>query len=422
MRNTKFKVLFLVFFLILSFIIFLQEVNGTDSLKCEWYRIWDRSYTSEYGVGVGIDSLEDIYIAGYSDDIILVKYNKNGLELWNHTWGGFAYEFCGGLTIDSSDNIYLAGSTESFGAGNEDIILIKYNRNGIKQWNITWGGIDFDRCYEVSTDDSGNLYLVGVTSSFGLGDGDIALVKFDVNGLQQWNCTWGGTSHDAGRGLVVDSLGNIYVTGQSESFGAGDHDIVLIKYDNNGIQQWNTTWGGIAQDIGFAVVVDSLDNVYLTGITSGYPLESDVVLIKYNSNGIQLWNRTWGRMDQDYGEALVIDSSDNVYVVGESESYGTYDMFIVKYNQNGTQQYNYLWGRADDDYCYGVVVDSLDNLYVAGWTTSFGSGDSTMILLKFSPYIASTKIPSYNLFIIITTLGISTFFLRKKRIDKKVNY
>ncbi|MFX0179540.1 MAG: SBBP repeat-containing protein [Candidatus Hodarchaeota archaeon] len=393
-------------------------------LTSEWYRIWGEYDSDTLGMAVAVDSFSNVYLAGYKvmagvedDDMVLVKYDENGIEQWNRSWGGNASDRCCGLALDLSGNILLVGSTESFGAGDEDIVLVKYNRSGTLQWNTTWGGGGFDRCYGGSVDSSENMYLVGVTDSFDLGGGDIALVKYDKNGEQQWNRTWGGIEHDAGRGITIDSLGNIYLVGQTESYGAGDHDIILVKYDENGLQQWNRTWGGISQDIGDDVVVDQSGNVYLVGQTWSFgPGQADIILVKYDLNGIQQWNRTWGGGNQDYGKGAAVDSSGNVYIAGETESLGAggYDMVLVKYDANGLEHCYCTWGGADYDSGHGIAVNSSDIVYLAGYTRNFGTGRNNMVLVKFSPYIASTGIPSYNIFIIIGILSISSLFLIKK--------
>lgn len=380
-------------------------------------------------MGVALDSLGNIYFAGYKvgigledEDIVLVKYNENGIQQWNSTWGGINDDIGYDVAVDQSDNVYVVGSTESFGAGDEDMVLVKYNGNGTLQWNITWGDGGFDRCYGGSVDSSENMYLVGVTDSFDLGGGDIALVKYDKNGEQQWNRTWGGIEHDAGRGITIDSLGNIYLVGQTESYGAGDHDIILVKYDENGLQQWNRTWGGISQDIGDDVVVDQSGNVYLVGQTWSFgPGQADIILVKYDLNGIQQWNRTWGGGNQDYGKGAAVDSSGYVYIAGETESFGAggYDMVLVKYDVNGLEHWYCTWGGADYESGNGIAVNSSNIVYIAGYTESFGTGRNNMVLVKFSPYIASTGIPSYNIFIIIGILSISSLFLINKIIFRK---
>ena len=395
------------------------------SLRSEWYRIWGDYDSDNYGVEVKVDSLGNVYLAGFKSwigeidaDMVLVKYDMNGIEQWNRSWGGKASDHCRGQVLDFSGNILLVGSTYSFGAGDEDMVLVKFNRSGILQWNTTWGGDGFDRCYGGSIDSSENMYLVGVTDSFDLGGGDIALVKYDKYGEQQWNRTWGGIEHDAGRGITIDSLDNIYLVGQTKSFGAGDHDIILIKCNENGLQQWNRTWGGISQDIGEDVVVDQSGNVYLVGFS-----ESNIVLAKYDLNGIQQWNRTWGGSRQEFGKGIAVDSFGNLYVVGETESYGAgdYDMVLMKYDANGLKHWHSMWGGVNYDSGLGIAVNSSDNIYIAGYTKSFGTGRWNMVLVKFSPYIDSTDIPSYNIFIIIGILGISSLFLIKKITFRKKN-
>ena len=79
-------------------------------------------------------------------------------------------------------------------------------------------------------DSSGNVYLAGTTSSFGAGSYDLVLVKYNGMGVQQWNCTWGGVSGDGCFGVAVDILGKVYLGGTTYSFGVGGADLVLVKY------------------------------------------------------------------------------------------------------------------------------------------------------------------------------------------------
>jgi len=115
----------------------------------------------------------------------------------------------------------------------------------ICEWNRTWGGGDYDTGYGVAVDSSGDVYLLGYTWSFGAGEYDMVLVKYDNSGMQQWNRTWGGDRDEHGYGVAVDSSSNAYIVGYTGSFGAGFYDMVLVKYDGNGVQQWNRTWGDI---------------------------------------------------------------------------------------------------------------------------------------------------------------------------------
>ncbi|MGA8858048.1 MAG: SBBP repeat-containing protein [Candidatus Bathyarchaeia archaeon] len=131
----------------------------------------------------------------------------------------------------------------------------------------TWGGSSFDNGSGVAVDGSGNVYVTGVTASFGAGGQDVFLLKYDSSGSLQFQKTWGGTSGDGGYGVAVDGSGNVYVTGSTSSFGAGGGDAFLLKYDSSGSLQFQKTWGGIHYDEGDGVAVSG-GVAYVTGIVS----------------------------------------------------------------------------------------------------------------------------------------------------------
>jgi hypothetical protein len=387
-------------------------LSDGKSVLLKWYCTWGGE-DRDRGYGVAVDSSGNVYLVGTTLsfgaggwDIVLIKYDGNGMQQWNRTWGGGNWDYGYGVTVDSSENVYLAGGTESFGVGGLDMVLVKYDGNGVQQWNRTWGGGDHDCGNRVVLDSSENIYLTGVTASFGAGYSDMIMVKYYGNGTQQWNCTWGGDDNDYSNGMAVDSSDNVYLAGGTESFGAGVDDMVLIKYDGNGVQQWNRTWGGEDTDGGYGITVDSSGDVYFAGRTDSFGVGgSDMVLVKYDGNGIQQWNRTWGGGEYDCGTEVALDSLDNVYLAGSTESFGVggHDMVLVKYDGNGTQQWNCTWGGDDNDYSNGITVDSSDNIYLAGDTFSFGAGDFDMVLVKYS---YTERLPSDG-FIMILIIVVS---------------
>ena len=397
-----------------------------DSFECKWNRTWGGNNT-DWSRETVVDSSHNVYLAGFTwsfgagyADMCLVKYDGNGMQQWNRTWGGTSFDYGNGVAVDLSDNVYLAGYTSSFGEGYNDMILVKYDGNGEQQWNRTWGDANPNFCNAVVVDSSGNVYITGHT------EGDIILVKYDGNGMQQWNCTWDDGDEDYGRGMAVDLSGNIYIAGENGYLGVGGEmfDMILVKYDGNGVQQWNRTWGGADYDTSDGVAVDSSGNVYLAGRTESFGVGvNDMALVKYNGEGIQQWNRTWGDANPNFCNAVAVDSSGNAYLVGGSGNYGlgNGNMALVKYDGNGVLQWNYTWGGDNNDCGYGIAVDSSDSVYLAGGTESFGAGVEDMFLVKYSSYIAPASIPSYNLFVIIGIIGISTLLSVKKKGQQRSN-
>ena len=446
MKNKKIYLLLICIFIINLFF-FLQEnntipfkqdnqdyINTISTLSAnvqivdEWSRIWGGSYF-DCGCAVALDSLDNIYLAGYTNnfgagnaDMCMVKYNGSGVQQWNRTWGGGSSDRGRAIALDSSDNIYLAGKSESFGVGSTEMCLVKYDGSGVQQWNRTWGGGSSDCGDSIALDSADNIYLTGWTESFGAGDYDIYLVKYDGSGVQQWNRTWGGGSSDLGRAIALDSSDNIYLAGQTESFGAGDYDMCLVKYDGSGVQQWNRTWGGSRQDYGFAIAPDSSDNIYLAGhIYSFGAGEYDMCLVKYDGSGVQQWNRTWGGSRQEFVSAIALDSSDNIYLTGQTESFGAgdYDMCLVKYDSSGVQQWNHIWGGSELDHGSAIALDSSENIYIAGYTYSFGASGADMYLVKLMEVLIKPSDPiilGYDLILLTCIICATSVILIKKRI------
>jgi hypothetical protein len=142
-------------------------------------------------------------------------------------------------------------------AGIQDIFVAKYNSSGTRQWTRMLGSAVFDYCYSVAVDASENVYVAG--DSYGHFDGwsntdgsgttqDVFLAKFNASGTKQWSVFHGGTGNDVASGLAVDSSGNAYISGNTNALldgftPAGDHDLILIKYNTSGTRQWTTMLG-----------------------------------------------------------------------------------------------------------------------------------------------------------------------------------
>ncbi|GAG97308.1 unnamed protein product, partial [marine sediment metagenome] len=277
-----------------------------------------------------------------------------------------------------SDHIYIIAGSDNRGFGGRDTALIKYNSSGDLQWDTAWGGTGYDDPKGLSLDSSGNLYITGMTDSFGVGDYDIFVTKF--NGVNQlWNFTWGGVNSDIPRDLVLDTSNNMYIGGYTESFGSGSSDIVTIKYDSLGIQQWNKTWGGTDLEECSGIRIDSSNNTYITGqVNSFNTVSTNILLLKYNNTGDEEWYKTWDGESADQCRTMAFDLSGNYYLAGFSEAFGTggADAIVLKYDGTGNHQWNATWGGDERDEANSVVVGPFGNIFVTGETNSFGPGDS----------------------------------------------
>lgn len=369
-----------------------DQVVKNDIIVKDWNKTWGGS-SYEYGYGIALDATGNIYMTGYTDsfgkggkDLTLVKFYPNGTKAWNKTWGGISDEEGNGIALDTVGNIYMTGYTDSFGGIDKDLAVVKFYSNGSKAWNKTWGGSYTEEGYGIVLDTAGNIYTTGRTSSYGEGTINLALVKFAPDGTKVWNVTWGGANTEYGYGIALDTAGNIYTTGITNSYGEGNTAMAVVKFYPNGTRAWNVTWGGISMELGRGIALDTSGSIYTTGYTDSYSdFISNLALVKFHPNGTRAWNVTWGGADFDEGYGIVLDAAGNIYTSGVTPSYGAggQDLALVKFHPNGTKAWNVTWGGANSDKGYGLALDAAGNIYTTGNTYSYGAGNSDLTILKF---------------------------------------
>jgi hypothetical protein len=237
---------------------------------------------------------------GGGQDAFLVKFNSSGIRLWGTYYGGggtgndYGFSCC----TDASGNVYLAGSTQSgtniasgghqntYG-GVQDAFLVKFNSSGVRQWATYYGGINPEFGNSCCTDGSGNVYLAGETRSssniassghqntYGGGFNDAFIVKFNSFGVQLWGTYYGGTLDEYGNSCSTDASGNVYLAGETQSSSnvassghqttlGGGQDAFLVKFNNSGVRQWATYYGGTSYEYARSCCTDALGNVLLS--------------------------------------------------------------------------------------------------------------------------------------------------------------
>jgi len=314
-----------------------------------------------------------------------------------NTWGSSVIDRGVGVALDSSGNIYVAGETYGFGARDKDLLLLKYDPSGSLLWQRTWGGSEYEWIPRsgIASDSSGNVYIVGSTESFGAGDADVLLLKFDPSGDLLWQSSWGGSERDWGFGFAIDSSDNVYVTGITHSFGGEDHDLILLKFNSSGDLLWQRTWGESGNgDCGFNVALDSSGDVYVFGVTKsagsggtrpGGNIAGDALLLKFDSSGNLLWQKTWGRFGEtEWGTSLALDSSDNIYATGWASNPGPRDtdLFLLKLDTSGNLLWQRTWGGEWGQQGFGVAADAYGRIYLSGITFSGFRGPGDVFLLE----------------------------------------
>ena len=244
-------------------------------------------------------------------------------SIWNKTWE--KNETAGAVRISTSiqGNIFIAEGTPWT---NPSVLLLKYDSNGDYIWNRTWKNNTYSQISGIAVDKFENIYMAIETNING------ALVVFNSSGDLLWTRSWSGVP------LSLNISNNsIYVAGKSPS-----DDTQLLKFNMTGGLSWEKDWDSGEYDQ-LNDVVTSSDNktIYCTGITGPQYSPKDVLTLAYNSNGILLWNKTFGGTGEESGNGISVDSKNNVYVSGMTETYskGIDDVLLLKYNSTGVFQW-----------------------------------------------------------------------------------
>jgi len=204
--------------------------------------LWTRTYGGtdiDWGNSVAQTTDDGFIIAGYtysygaSEDVYLIKTNSLGDTLWTRTYGGTNNDWGNSVAQTTDGGYIIAGWTDSYGTGG-DVYLIKTNASGDTLWTRTYGGTIYDEGNSVARTTDGGYIITGDTYSYGAGGDDVYLVKTDSLGETLWTRTCGATDLDKGYSVAQTFDGGYIITGYTRSYGAGNGDVYLIKTDANG--------------------------------------------------------------------------------------------------------------------------------------------------------------------------------------------
>jgi hypothetical protein len=228
--------------------------------------------------------------AGFGN-VYLIKTNTLGVPLWTKTYGGSGGDD-GYFIQQTTDGGYIiCGLTASFGAGGSDFYLIKTDATGDTIWTKTFGGTNWDYGYSVQQTADGGYIMVGSTFSFGAGDQDVYLIKTDSTGAYLWSRALGfGATTDIGESVQQTTDGGYIIAGYTNYSG---YDVFLIKIDSTGDPLWTKTFGGTSTDRGYSVQQTTDGGYIIAGNTFSFGAGGvDVYLIKTNSLGNSGCNET----------------------------------------------------------------------------------------------------------------------------------
>ena len=367
--------------------------SGAGASAGYWLLSFGGTADDEFGYGVGSDSQGNVYTVGKtqstgagSSDILLAKFDSAGSIVWQRILGGTGGDDARAVAFDSSDNVYIVGETASAGAGGDDMVLAKYNPSGVIQFQKTLGGSTTDRGRAVAVDSANNVYMAGSQYNSGAGGAETLVAKFTSAGVIQWQKSLGSASYDVAEGVAFDSSYNVYVVGNGYNTATGIFDILLAKYSNSGSLEWQR-FLGIADigdyDYGLAIAIDGSNNIYIAGHSETNTAGGlDFLLAKYNTSGSLQWQRRLGGSSSDYSNSVAVDSSGNVFIFGYTSSTTKNAFLIAKYDSSGTIQWQRTLESSVAETGMSIKIDKDDAIVVMGTTRSTGPGGRAFLAAR----------------------------------------
>ena len=398
-------------------------------------RIWTRlvgTPGSDFGFGVACDGGGNVYVVGsvagsvggqpYDGgfDVVVAKFSSAGVHQWTRMFGSALDDWGGGVAVDAAGGVYVVGSVAASmdgqpHVGGLDVVVVKYDGLGNREWVRMTGTPGDDRGQGVAVSSAGLVYVVGyvlgaVDGQPYAGDWDMLAVAYSTAGMHQWTRMVGTANTDAAYGAATDGTGGVYVVGRvggsvdGQGYAGGNADVALVKYDAAGVKQWVRLVGTAGLDEGFAVAVDTSGAVWVAGYAGGSVDGQefagglyDAVVMRYTAAGDRVWTRMLGTQQYDSGQGIAVGGTGEVYVVGYAggsvdgqEFVGNDDAFLAEYTTARLEPRVSLTmppaGKkfaAPADIMMRATADDLDGTVTA---VSFFQG-STLLEQKFGvPY------------------------------------
>ncbi|MCD4746221.1 MAG: hypothetical protein K8R58_07970, partial [Bacteroidales bacterium] len=360
--------------------------------------------------------------------------------IFQKTYGGVNDDVFVDFEKTDDNGLLLLGYTNSFGMGENDIILTKLNSEGDIQWSKLYGNAGNDTGHDIKKINNGDFIICGATTSSGAGGDDIYILRVDNNGNLLWSKTYGGSDWEQPRGRAVETAnGDFIIISTTLSFGAGAKDIHFLRISSSGDMLLTKTYGGgnndwvhdfIPMDNGDIIIggrinhtsngsfggllrIDETGNVLwaksynTSGFCKFYRLKesdngniiavgridsygagnADLYVITTDQNGELLWAKTYGGNSYEFANGVDITSNQKIIFSGYTESFGFggRDIFLIKIDNNGNFTWGKIYGGIENDYTIcGADLLNYNNsaYYINGMTTSFGMGNKDMYLIK----------------------------------------
>jgi len=322
----------------------------------------------------------------YQSQLYLLKTDALGTETWSRIYGANPYDDEGNAVIQAADGGYVAAGCAKLSPDDWDVILAKTDAAGLPVWEKTFAYSQEDGGNSIVAASDGGYAIAGTINIPGNGQ-DLLLLKTDGDGNESWHRTYGETGTEYAYALITCSDGGYAIAGMNSN-PTPLPGAYLVKTDASGNELWSKTYGGTGtSDDRAYTILETPDHGFILAGSNFYSLtEQDAWLIRTDSAGNELWNRTYGGSARDvfYSIAEAFEGGYLIAGLTYSTGAGESDLWIVKTDADGNELWAKTYGGATIDAARSIKRTSDQGYYIiAGYTNSFGAGDYDAWYMKF---------------------------------------
>jgi uncharacterized protein (DUF2147 family) len=344
------------------------DLGNTEKVYSVYYTT-DNSYimagyTNSFGAG--------------NNDFLVIKLEPYGFPEWIKAFGGRNDDYAYSIQQTTYGGYIVAGKTNSFGKGDYDILVINLSSTGSINWSRTINRLGDDVAYFVKQTSS-NDYIIAGCSSLDT-NSEVLVIKLNYNGDLIWAKTFGGIGNDESYSLEETSGGYI-VVGRTNSFGAGNYDVLVMKLDNAGNLIWAKTFGLEGDDEGYSIQKTNDGGYIVVGRTNSFGAGNyDVLVMKLDNAGNLIWAKTFGLGDDDEAYSVQNATGYGYVVVGRTRHFDTgYDVFAMKLDNMGNLLETKIFENSQNDQAYSISIQSIDYGYMIVGSTLMNTEDVLLI-------------------------------------------
>ena len=379
--------------------------TNSHSTEIEWFKTYGGLYLDE-AISIQVTADGGFLAVGYTynsstsgSDIYLIKTNSAGELNWHKAYGSMGDDWANCIQSTADGGYIIAGGCDEPEAEENDVCLIKIDATGQKIWQRTYGGPGSEEANSVIQTSDGGYLLIGWTDSFGAGYDDIYLLRVNSTGDSLWAKTFGSIFYDKGFSAVETSDGGFLIVSGLGYFGYYPIDTYLIRMDENGDTLWTSSVGGSYSDACCSIIESNDSGYLLAGWTMSFGAgQHDVFVIKIDTLGQMLWHKAYGGANSDVGRSINPTSDGGSIVTGYTQSFGAggYDLYIIRNDYKGDSLWTETFGGANSDYGWSAIQSADGGFVAAGWTNSFGEGSRDILLVKFQSDLTGVDDKSYK--------------------------